>query len=130
MTKTALPTKERRFAYQFESFCFPRSKTKLKSLAEGPECLMGMPRYFPIFGVDWKPKILHRETLMSLSTFGENYTLDFTSLTICPNRSQNSFNTSRTMVQFAWSALANSTKSSAKKRCENANPPLADFTGF
>ena len=58
------------------------------------------------------------------------YTLDFASLTVCPDRSQNSFNTFRTMVQFTWLALANSTKSFAKKRCENTNPPLADFTGF
>nr|XP_023883011.1 agamous-like MADS-box protein AGL11 [Quercus suber] len=47
LTRTALSAKDNKFAFQPESFYFTRSRIKLKSCAEDPECFKGIPRYFP-----------------------------------------------------------------------------------
>ena len=73
---TARPAKDNKFAFQPASFCLTLCKMKLQSWEEAPECLIGIPRYFPRFGVDANPRMSHSDSLVSLSTFGEKQTLD------------------------------------------------------
>ena len=110
----ARPAKESMFAFQPASFCFTLSKTKLYSWEEDPGCLIGIPRYLPSEGVEAKPRISLKDSLVSLSTLGEKYTLDFASLIVCPDMLQNSSKTSLMAEQLVLSAFANKTKSSAK----------------
>ena len=47
---------------------------------------MGMPRYLPNPEVEANPRISHRDSLVSLSTFKEKQTLDFASLIVWPEQ--------------------------------------------
>ena len=71
---TALPAKDKRFAFHPASLCLTLSKRKFKSWLLALLCLMEKPRYFPRFGVDLNQNISHRDSLESISTFGEKYT--------------------------------------------------------
>lgn len=67
---------------------------------------MGMPRYLPRDGEEVNLRISHRDCLVYLSTLGEKYTLDLTSLIIWLERLQNSLRTSLMVEQLIWFALA------------------------
>ena len=61
---------------------------KSKSQEEEFLCWMGNPRYFPKLGVDLKPRMLHKESRVSSSMFGEKKTFDLVIFTFWPKRSQ------------------------------------------
>ena len=71
----------------------------------------------------------HNDSLVSLSTFGEKWTLDFESLIDCPNILQNSSNTSHMAEQFTQSALANKIILSANSKWEKVGPLWDAVTG-
>ena len=75
-TRIVLLAKERRLAFQPASFCLTLSRTKLKSWLLDLWCLIGNPKYLPRLGVEENPRISHKDSLVSLSTFGEKKTLD------------------------------------------------------
>lgn len=52
----------------------------LNSLEEDPGTFKGIPKYFPMFGVEVKPRTSLKDSLVSMSTLGEKKTLDFASL--------------------------------------------------
>ena len=83
---------------------------------------MGNPRYLPRDAVEANPRISHNDSLVSLSTLGEKYTLDLVMLTDCPDMLQNSSRTSLIIAHSLPSAFPNRTKSSAKNKCENDGP--------
>ena len=128
--RTALPAKDKRLAFQPTNFCLIHSNTKFRSSLVVPQCFMGKPRYFPRFGVEQKPRISHKDSLVSTSTFGEKKTLDLLSLMDYQDLAQKSSRTSRIVEQLTWSSLANRTKTSAKNRCETATPLLELLTGI
>ena len=128
--RVVLPTIDNKFVFQPASFYLTLSSTKLKSWFDGPGCFIGIPKYFLIEGVDLNPKVLHISSLLSISIFGEKYTLDFDSLINCLDFLQKVSMTSRMVIQFAWFALAKRTRSSAKKRWEKLGPFLEALTGF
>ena len=127
--RTTLPAKDKRLAFQLANFCLTLSNTKLRSSLLVPRCFNRKPRYFPRFGVDRKPRISHKDSLVSTFTFREKKTLDLLSLMDCPNLAQKLSRTSRIVEQLTRSTLAKRTKSSAKNKCEKATPLLELLIG-
>ena len=117
--RVSLPAMESRLAFHPWSLFSTLSKMKSKSWEDEFLCWMGNPRYYPKLGVDLKPRILQNESRVSSPTFGKKKTFDLVLFTFWPERSQKVSNLSRMLWQFFISTLAKSTKSSAKKRCEN-----------
>lgn len=115
-TKTVLPTKDKRLAFHLTSLCLTLSNTKLKSWLLQPLGLMGNPRYLPRFEVDWKPKMSHRDSQVSLSALGEKNTLYLVALTVYLDLLQNSSSTSLIAEKFAASAFVKNTRSSVRKQ--------------
>ena len=119
---TNLPTKQRRWDFQPASQLCIRSIIARKSW--GIEtCLMGNPKYFSREGVEQNSRISLRASLALGETLGEKNTRDLVAQTFWPNSAQKVSRASLIATQFLWSAFANRTKSSAKKRWEKAIPP-------
>ena len=89
---------------------------------------MGNPRYLPREGVEAKPRMSQSDSLVSLPTLGEKYTLNLVMLTDFPDMLQNSSRTSLITAHLLPSALPNNTKSSAKhfNRPETSPQPRVD----
>ena len=83
---------------------------------------MGNPGYLPREAMEANPRISHNDSLVSLSTLGEKYTIDLVMLNNCPNMLQNSSRTSLITAQSLPYAFPNKTKSSTKNKCEKDGP--------
>ena len=129
-TRIVLPAKDNRLAFQPTSFYLTLSRTKLKSWLLDPRCIIGKPRYLPRLGVEENPKMSQRASRVSLSTLGEKNTLYLASLIDWLDLIQNTSKASLIAEQLLPSALAKSTRSSAKNRWEKAILLLEALTGI
>ena len=78
-TRVVRPAKDNRLAFhptnlyltlskiQLRSKLLTLSKIQLRSKLEVSGCLIGNPKYFPKFGVELNPKVLHKDSFFSLS---------------------------------------------------------------
>ena len=84
--------------------------------------IRGKPRYLPKESVGRKPNLVHTLCLVTSGTLGEKKIRDLALLTFWPDIEQKTSRTLAIASQFLEFALANKSRSSAKKTWENPRP--------